>query len=135
MFSIAWLFWSVMFFGVPGSVRPALAAASMAFLYATCIVYDRLLRATGCRMCSSPLPLLRKEVGRKHLPDEEQCMEVQYGGEEYGQQVIDVYCKVTRADMVTYCCRRCNQSWKERVELPGSGYQLVRRGDRNKGRQ
>ncbi len=130
MFTIAWLFWSVLFFGAPGSVRPGLAAALMAFLYATCIVYDRLYRATGCRKCASPLPLLRKEVGRRHLRDEEHCMEVQYGAEEYGEKVIDIYRKVTRADMVTYRCRRCGASWEERVELRGSGYQLVHRGDR-----
>lgn len=134
MFSIAWLFWSVLFFGAPGSLRPALAAPLMAFLYATCVVYGRLMRATGCRKCASPLPLLRQEVGRRRLPDEEHCMEVQYGGEAYGQQIVDVYCKVTRADMVTYCCRRCDQSWEERVELPGSGYQFIRRENRNEDR-
>ncbi|HEX8991240.1 MAG TPA: hypothetical protein VF784_06145, partial [Anaerolineales bacterium] len=76
MFAIAWLFWSVVFFGASGSLRPALAAALMAFLYATCIVYGRLMRATGCWKCSSPLPLLRKEVGRRRLRDEEHCMQV-----------------------------------------------------------
>lgn len=129
IFLIAWMFWSAMFIWAPGSIPPGMAGTLVAFLYATCIVYGRLMKATGCRKCASPLPFVRKEVGRRHQPDEEHCIEVQYGGEEYGQHMIQVYCKITRADIVTYRCRECDQIWDERVEVGGSGYKMIRRID------
>lgn len=132
IFAIAWLFWSFMFRLAPGSVAPGTAALAIAALYATSVIYGRLLRATGCRKCANPLPFLRAEVGRHRLPDQEDCLEVQYGAEEYGQELMQVYCRVVRTDMVTYHCRRCGQMWEERVQLPGPGYQLVRRIDKRK---
>ena len=127
IFAIGWLFWSVMFRLAPGSIPPTVAALVVSALYASCAIYGRLLRATGCGKCASPLPFLRREVGRRRMPDQEDCMEVQYGGEDYGISVMQVYCRVVRADMVTYRCRSCGQMWEERVQLPGSSYQLVRR--------
>ncbi len=127
LFAIAWLFWSLMFWAAPGSMPPRIAALAVSALYATCLIYGRLLRATGCGKCSSPLPFLRQEVGRHHMPDEEDCIEVQYGAEEYGDIIMNVYCRVVRTDMVTYRCRSCGQKWQERVQLPGHDYQLVRR--------
>ncbi len=130
MFAIAWFFWYILFRLAPGSIPPRTAAIAVSALYATAVIYGRLLRATGCRRCANPLPFLRVEVGRHRLPDQEDCIEVQYGAEEYGQELIQVYCQVVRADMVTYRCRSCGQMWEERVEHPGQGYQLVRRADR-----
>lgn len=129
IFLIAWLFWCVLFFGAPGSVPPGLAATLIAGLYASAIVYGRLMAVTGCRKCSCPLPFMRQEIGRRHLRDEEHCVEIAYGGEEWGQHMIQVYCKICRADIVSFRCRRCNQMWEEKVELPGTGYRLVRRVD------
>src|SRR5512140_1214358 len=127
LFVLAWLFWSVMFWAAPGSVPPKLAAVAVSALYATCMIYGRLLRATGCKKCATALPFQRKEVGRRRLPDQEDCMEIQYGAEEYGQEMVQVYCRVVKADMVTYRCRSCGQMWEERIQLPGADYQLVRR--------
>jgi hypothetical protein len=130
IFAIAWMFWSVMFWRAPGSIPPNAAAIAVSALYATIALYGRVLRATGCRRCSSPLPFLRKEVGRHRLPDQEDCIELQYGAEEYGMTLNQTYCRVLRTDMITYQCRHCGQMWEEKVQLPGSGYQLIHR--RNK---
>ena len=130
LFVMAWMFWSTMFFWAPGSVPPGQAAAIVAALYATALVYGRLLRVTGCRKCNNPLPFMRREVGRWHLRDHEHCIEVEYGGEEYGTHFVHVYSKVVRADIVTYRCRKCDQAWEERVELPSAGYKFVRRIDK-----
>ncbi len=129
IFAIAWIFWTVIFIAAPGSAPAGLIATLVALLYATSIVYGRMMKTTGCRKCASPWPLVRKEMGRRHMRDEEHCIEVEYGGEEYGQHLVQVYCKVIRADMVTYSCRQCGQTWEERVELPGTGYKMVRRID------
>src|SRR5512143_1805412 len=74
LFAMAWLFWILMFFNAPGSVPPGLAATLIAILYASCLVYGRLLRATGCKKCPSPLPFMRQEIGRRHLRDAEDCV-------------------------------------------------------------
>ncbi len=129
IFAIAWLFWSLMFWAAPGSISPKIAAIVVSALYATIAIYGRLLRATGCRKCSSPLPFLRKEVARHRLPDQEDCIELQYGAEEYGSTTVQTYYRVVRTDMVTYQCRHCSQMWEEKVQLPGSDYQLARRRD------
>jgi hypothetical protein len=129
LFGVAWFFWSVIFTSAPGSVPPGLAATLISILYASSIVYGRLMRVTGCAKCRSPLPFLRKEIGRRHLPDHEECVEVQYGGEEWGQEMIQVYSRVCRSDIVTYRCQGCNQMWDEKVNIPGSGYKLVHRVD------
>ncbi len=127
LFGVAWFFWSVIFTAAPGSVPPGLVATLISILYASCIVYGRVLRVTGCPKCKSPVPFLRKQLGRRHLPDQEECIEVQYGGEEWGQTMIQVYCRVCHSDIVTYQCRHCEQVWEEKLQMPGSGYQLVRR--------
>ena len=129
LFGVAWFFWTVMFTAAPGMVAPGLAATVISMLYATCIVYGRVLRVTGCAKCHSPVPFLRKEIGRRHMPDQEQCIEVQYGGDEWGQEMIQVYCRVCRTDIVSYRCRHCDQIWEEKVVLPGSGYKLASRID------
>ena len=132
LFAIAWLFWSALFFSAPGSLNPALAATILSGLYATCMIYGRSLKATGCRVCSNPMPFLRYEVGRWHLPDVEKCVELEFGGEEWDQHFVHVYCKVARTDVVAYRCRKCGKAWDEKVELPGTGYKLIRRLDLKK---
>src|SRR5512140_3673915 len=129
LFGVAWFFWSLMFTSLPGAVPPGLAATLIAVLYATSILYGRVLKVTGCSKCHSALPFLRNETGRRHLPDHEQCVEIQYGGEEWGQEMIQIYSRVCRTDIVTYQCRSCEKVWEEKIELAGSGYRLVRRFD------
>ena len=132
IFAIAWLFWSLMFHAAPGALPPALAATLLSALYACCMVYGRLLDATGCRKCASPLPLLRQEVDRRHTRAEEQCIELEFGGKEWDQHFVHLYRRICHADIVTFRCRRCGRVWEEKVELPGSGYKLVRRMDLKK---
>ena len=132
IFAIAWLFWWVMFVGGRGAVPPGLAATITSGLYATCIIYGRLLRVTGCRRCRNPMPFMRREVGRRHLQDQEDCIELEYGGDEWDQHYVHVHCRVVRSDIVTYRCRNCDQVWEEKLELPGSGYKQVDRMDLNK---
>ncbi len=129
VFAIAWLFWAVMFFSVPGSLPPGLAATIVSALYASGVVYGRLLQVTGCRKCASPLPLMRQEIDRRHLRDEEQCVEIEYGGSEWDRHFVHVYCRVRRTDIVTFRCRSCQQKWEQKIELPGSGYKLAQRMD------
>ncbi len=129
IFMLAWVFWFVIFLEAPGSVPPGLIATLVAFLYATCVVYLRMLRTTGCKKCGSPWPFLRTEVGRRHMRDEEHCVELEYGGDEFGRHMLQVFCKIIRADTVAYRCKHCGQMWEEWVELPGSGYKVVRRID------
>ncbi|HTP01019.1 MAG TPA: hypothetical protein VMJ64_06560 [Anaerolineales bacterium] len=128
-FAIAWLFWWVMFAGGRGSMQPALAASALSGLYATCLIYGRMLRVTGCKKCASAMPFIRREIGRRHLRDHEQCIESEYGREEWGRHYVRVDCKVVSQDVVTYRCRTCDQVWEEKVELPGSGYQPVEHRD------
>ena len=132
LFGAAWFFWSVMFFAAPGSAPPGPVAALVSILYATCLLYGRVLRVTGCPKCRSPLPFVRREVGRRRLPDREQCIEVQYGAEEWGQVMVQVYARLCRTDIVTYRCGRCEQRWEQKIEQPSSGYRLVRRDDPRK---
>ncbi len=132
LFGVAWLFWSLVFTAARGAIPPGLAATLISILYATCIIYGRVLHVTGCPKCKSPLPFMRKETGRRHMPDQEQCIEVQYGGEEWGQEMIQVYSRICHTDVVTYRCRQCDQAWEEKLELPGSSYRLVRRVDPKK---
>jgi hypothetical protein len=129
IFAAGWLFWSVLFILAPGSVAPGLAATFVSGLYATCLLYGRLLRVTGCRRCASPMPFMRREIGRRHLRGREQCKELEYGGEEWGRHYVRTYCKVVRTDFVTYRCHKCDQVWEEKVEVPISGYRPVERRD------
>jgi hypothetical protein len=129
IFGIAWLFWSVMFLFAPGSVAPGLAATLVSVLYATCLLYGRLLRVTGCKKCANPMPFMRREMGRRHMRDREDCVEMEYGREEWGRHYVRLDCKLVRTDVVTYRCRKCDQAWEEKIELPGSGYKTVGRRD------
>jgi hypothetical protein len=132
LFGMAWLFWWVIFFGGRGSVQPGLAASLTSGLYATCLIYGRLLRVTGCRKCANPMPFLRREVGRRHVGDHEECFEVQSGEYEWGQYDIQVYSRMVRTDIVTYRCRKCRQAWEEKSEVPASSFRPMRRMDTRK---
>ena len=59
-------------------------------------------------------------------------MEREYGGSAWDQHFVHVYCPVRRTDIVTFRCRRCDQLWEEKLELPGSGYKRIRRMDLEK---
>ncbi len=130
LFAMAWAFWSVLFLLAPGSsMGPGLAATLVAGLYATSLIYGRLLRVTGCKKCASPMPFLRREVARWHAGQREECVEMEYGGEEYERHYVRIYAKVVRTDVVVYRCRQCRQAWEEKVELPSGGYKEIGRRD------
>jgi hypothetical protein len=132
LFGAAWLFWWVMFFGGRGSVQPELAATLTSGLYATCLLYGRLLRVTGCRKCANPMPFMRREMARRHVRDYEECFEAEYGGDQWDQSGLQVYCRTVRTDIVTYRCRKCDQVWEEKVELPDTSFKPIRRTDSRK---
>ena len=132
LFAVAWLFWWVLFFGGRGSLQPGVAATLISGLYATCLIYGRLLRVTGCRKCGNPMPFMRREIGRRHLRDEEECFESEYGGYEWEQHFATIYSRIVRTDIVTYRCRKCDQVWEEKVELPGTSLKPTRRMDPRK---
>ncbi len=121
LFSTAWLFWWVMFFGGRGSLAPAITASAVSALYATCLIYGRMLRVTGCRKCSNPLPFMRREVARRHVDDHEECIDEEFNF-EWEQPVDRVRCRMVRTEMVMYRCRKCDQAWEEKVELPVSNF-------------
>ncbi len=94
--------------------------------YGTAIVYPRLFNATSCQKCHSLLPLLREELDRQHVRDREDCVEVERGGEAWGQYSLQLYQRTLRVDRVRFRCRRCRRTWEQMEESPASDYQLVR---------
>jgi hypothetical protein len=126
VFACALLFWIVLFLKLERSIWSIPAAALMSALYACGFVYVRLHPLTNCRKCRSPLPLIRKEIDRRHLRDEEQCLEIVRGGEEYCGHYIEIYNRVYRVEMVRFRCVQCKAVWDEVEHLPVSKYEYVR---------
>ena len=125
-FTLAFLFWSLLFFKIEDSFMSVETAAAMSILYASCLVYVRLFPMTGCKKCSSLLPLIRKEIGRRHIQDEDRCVEIEYGSEAYCRHYIDQFNRTYRVDKVRFRCRRCKRDWEEIVQYPVSNYQYLR---------
>lgn len=125
-FAFAVTFWTVLFYEFEASIRSTAVAATISVLYACGFVYLRLLPLTRCKKCNSPLPLARKEIGRRHIHDEEKCLEIEHGGEEYWGHFIDLYHRIYRMDIVKFRCRRCHAMWEEVEQVPASGFRLVR---------
>ncbi len=107
--------------------RPSgVLVVSLSAFYASAIVYSRLFKVTRCRKCSSPLPLLRREIDRQHVRDREDCVEFDGGGAAWGQHFIQLYRRMVCVDKVRFQCRQCHGVWQEMEELPVSEYELVR---------
>jgi hypothetical protein len=80
-FAFALVFWTALFFKLEISLWTAAAAAATSALYACVFVYLRLFPITRCKKCSSLLPLVRDEISRRCIHDEERCLEIERGGE------------------------------------------------------
>src|SRR5574337_1850362 len=80
-FAFAVTFWTVLFYEFETSIRSTAVATTISMLYACSFVYIRLLPLTRCKKCNSPLPLARKEIGRRHIHNEEKCLEIEHARE------------------------------------------------------
>ena len=127
IFVFASLFWAFLFHELESSIQATVAVAAVSVLYACAFVYPRLFPLTGCKKCNSLLPLVRKEIGRRHTRDEEKCLEIEHGGDEYWGHFIDLYYRIYRVDIVKFRCRRCHAVWEELERVPASNYKMIRR--------
>jgi hypothetical protein len=125
-FAFAFLFWIILFTELEYSSRSVTAAATISSLYACGFVYLRIFPITRCKKCHSLLPLVRQEIGRRHIHDEEKCLEIERGGVEYWGHFIDIYNRIYRTDIVRFRCRRCKAVWEEVEQSPASKYRFVR---------
>ena len=125
-FAVAWLFWLLIFREFDASARSTAAAVAIAAFYASVFVYFRLFPLTRCTKCSSLLPLIREEIGRRHLHEEETSLEIERGGEEYWGHFIDLYHRIYAVDIVRFRCTRCGAVWDTVERVPASYYSLVR---------
>ena len=125
-FAVIFLFWNFLFFKLENSLRSTAAAATISALYACGFVYLRIYPITRCKKCHSLLPLIRKEIGRRHIHDEEKCLEIEHGGEDYWKHFIDLYHRIYRVELVKFRCRRCKAVWEEVEQAPASEYKFVR---------
>ncbi len=125
-FAVALLFWGLLFYEMEGSIRLAPTAATLAALYASVFVYLRLLPVTRCKKCKSLLPLIKQEIGRRHIHDEERCLEIERGGEQYWGHYIDLYYRIISVDIVRYRCAKCHATWEEVEHVPKSEFRRAR---------
>ncbi len=125
-FAFAFLFWYFLFFELENSIRSTSAAATISALYACGFVYLRIYPITRCKKCNSWLPLVREEISRRRIQDQERCLEIEHGGEDYWRHFIDLYYRIYRVDIVRFRCRRCKAVWEETEQAPASNYKFVR---------
>jgi uncharacterized protein with PIN domain len=125
-FAVAFLFWNFLFFELENSIRSTSAAATISALYACGFVYLRLYPITRCKKCNSLLPLVREEIGRRRIHDEEKVLEIEHGGEDYWRHFIDLYYRIYRVELVRFRCKRCKAVWEEVEQNPASEYKFVR---------
>lgn len=125
-FAVAFLFWNFLFIELKNSYMSTPAAAAISFLYACGFVYSRIYPVTHCKKCKSLLPLVREEINRRHIHDEEKCVEVERGGVEYPEHFIDLYNRIYRVDIVRFRCVKCKATWEEVEQNPASDYRFVR---------
>jgi hypothetical protein len=126
IFAIALAFWTFLFHKLEISPWSTAAAATTAVLYACGFIYLRVYQATRCRKCNSPLPLMRQEVGRRRTHDEERCLEIERGGEDYEAHFIDIYYRIYHVEIVKFRCRSCHKVWEETERSPASNFKFVR---------
>jgi hypothetical protein len=125
-FAVTFPFWTFLFFKLENSFRLIPAAAAISALYACGFVYLRIYPVTHCKKCTSLLPLVKVEIGRRHIHDEEKCKEIERGGEDYWQHFIDLYNRIYRVDIVKFRCLRCKAVWEEVEQNPVSKYRFIR---------
>jgi hypothetical protein len=125
-FAGAFLFWTSLLLRLKYSIQSITAAATISIVYACGIVYTRIYPVTSCSKCHSLLPLMRAEIGRRHIHDEERCLEITRGGEEYWGHFIEIYNRIYRVDLVKFRCVKCKAVWEEVEQLPASKYRFIR---------
>jgi hypothetical protein len=125
-FAVSLLFWGVLFYKLEISLWSTAAAATTSALYACGFVYLRSFPITRCKKCTSLLPLVKKEISRRHIHDEEKCREIERGGEDYWGHFIDIYNRLYHIEIVRFRCRRCRKTWDEVEQSPASGYRFIR---------
>ena len=125
-FAFALVFWITLFFKLEISFWSIAAAATTSALYASGFIYLRAFPITRCKKCNSMLPLVREEISRRRIHDEERCLEIERGGEDYYQHFIDIYNRIYHVEIVRFRCRRCHRAWDEVEQSPASKYRFVR---------
>jgi membrane protein implicated in regulation of membrane protease activity len=126
IFAVALLFWIVLFLEVGTSFWSLAAAAALSSVYASGFVYVRLLQLTTCEKCKSPLALSQQVIGKRTVHQEEKCLEIEHGGEEWYGHFIDLYSRQYRVEIVKYRCRWCHSIWERVTIEPVDDYVLVR---------
>jgi hypothetical protein len=126
VFAIAMAFWAILLLELHRSPWSVAGAAAISSLYASGLVYIRLLRLSACGKCHSPLALSQQEIGRRYVRERERCLEIERGGEQWYGHFIDLYSRRYHVEIVKYRCRRCNRIWEHLTEEPAGDYELLR---------
>ncbi len=126
IFTVSLLFWVILLLEIRSSVWSLAAAAAISSVYASGFVYIRLLKLTTCEKCKSPLALSQQVIGRRYVHEEEKCLEIEHGGEEWYGHFIDLYSRRYRVEIVKHRCRWCRSVWESATIEPVGDYVLVR---------
>src|SRR5512142_673737 len=84
-------FWVFVLLQIQGSAWSLAAFIGLSSVYASGLVYARLLKVAPCRKCGAPLSLTQQELGRRTLHRIEKCIEIERGGEEWYGHYLDIY--------------------------------------------
>lgn len=126
VFALALPFWVVILLEIQGRGWSLAGSIAFASLYASGMVYVRLLKVAPCRKCGAPLSLTQETLGRRTIHQIEKCIEIERGGEEWYGHFLDIYSRRYSVEIVKYRCRWCGRVWDERVEDAAEQYKLVR---------
>ena len=126
VFALAMPFWVVLLLEIRNSPWLIAGAAAFSSLYASAFVYVRLMGLAACRKCRAPLALTEQELGRRPVHEEERCLEIEHGGEEWYGHYVDLYARRYRVEIVKYRCRWCKSVWEQRMAIPADEYTLIR---------
>lgn len=132
-FALAGVIWTATLSGWMHARPPAPVVIAVSALYASAMIYPRLLNATRCMKCRSVLPLLRREIERQHLRDREECVEFEDSGDAWGRHFIQLYRRLRSVDKVRYQCRRCHAVWQAVEDTALTEFELVRTIDLDDG--
>ena len=126
VFALALPFWVVILVQMQGPKWSLVGSIALASVYASGLVYSRLLKLAPCRKCGAPLALTQHELGRRTIHEIEKCIEIERGGEEWYGHYLDIYSRRYSVEIVKLRCRWCGKVWEERVEDAAEAYKLVR---------
>ena len=125
VFALAFPFWTAFLQEVQGQRWSFAAAIAFASLYASGMVYVRLLKVSPCAKCAAPLALTEQVLGVRPLHQVEKCIEIKRGGKEWYGHFLDIYTRCYTVQIVRCRCRWCGRVWDERVETAAEGYKLI----------